>query len=291
MVQDPYIPAGAGGLSVPIADRSELLLFPKLATYSQIVARLQWDANAIDLTADARAWPELPEERRRRLTTLFAGFRVAEDAVAEHLVPFADRAEHVDTMMMWLFFLQRRDEDRHAVLFDRIAAEVVRLPGDSPAARRAAARDLAPPAFLELFEVRLPAVAAELAAGQARIQDGVALYHMVLEGAVFTAGQRALLDDLADDALPGVRGGVERVERDERWHVGFGLRCLYQAQASDVLDDLLERAADAVAAWGAVVPPETREYSLDLCRRRLSVAGLSEAAAEMLDPVRPPSTP
>jgi ribonucleoside-diphosphate reductase beta chain len=291
MVQDPYIPEGAGGLSVPSADRAQLLLFPKLATYSQIVARLQWDAGAIDLTADARAWPELPEERRRRLTTLCAGFRVAEDAVAQHLVPFADRAEHVDTMMMWLFFLQRRDEDRHALLFDRIAAEVLRLPGDSPAARREAARELAAPAFLELFEVRLPAMAAGLAAGQARIEDGVALYHMVLEGAVFTAGQRALLDELEDGALPGVREGVERVERDERWHVGFGLRCLYQAQASDVLDDLLDRAAEAVAAWGEAVAPETREYAVDLCRRRLSVAGLREAAAELLDPVRPPGAP
>ena len=51
---------------------------------------------------------------------------------------------------------------------------------------------------------------------------------MLLEGVVFDAGQQALLDDLADGALPGVREGVERVERDERWHVGFGLRCLVE---------------------------------------------------------------
>ena len=47
---------------------------------------------------------------------------------------------------------------------------------------------------------------------------------MLLEGVVFDVGQYALLDDLADGALPGVREGIERVERDERWHVGFGLR-------------------------------------------------------------------
>ena len=41
MVQDPYIPAGAGGLSVPTADRAELSVFPRLPTYSQIVAKLQ----------------------------------------------------------------------------------------------------------------------------------------------------------------------------------------------------------------------------------------------------------
>jgi ribonucleoside-diphosphate reductase beta chain len=279
MAQDPYIPAGAGGLSVPLADRSELLMFPRLTTYSQIVARLQWDATAIDLAPDARAWPELPAARRERLTTLLAGFRVAEDSVAEHLVPFADRAEHVDTMMMWLFFLQRRDEDRHTQFFDRVAAEVLRLPGDTPAERLSAARTLVPDPLLELFEVQLPKLVAELAAGAAEILDGVALYHMVLEGAVFSAGQRALLDDLADGALPGIRDGVERVEKDERWHVGFGVRCLTEAKRPEVLDHVLDRATAAAAAWGEVVDAETRDYAVGLVRRRLAIAGLVDAPA------------
>jgi ribonucleoside-diphosphate reductase beta chain len=278
MAQDPYIPAGAGGLSVPLADRSELSIFPRLSTYSQIVARLQWEPAVIDLAPDARAWPELPAERRRRLTTLLAGFRVAEDAVAEHLTPFAEVAEHVDTMMMWIFFLQRRDEDRHALFFDRVAADVLRLPGDTPAERRAAARELVPPAFLELFEVRLPAMAAELAARRAGILDGVGLYHMVLEGAVFSAGQRALLDDLEDDALPGVRRGVTHVELDERWHVGFGVRCLLGGGGpDDLLDDVMRSATEAAATWGDAVPAAIREFAVALCRRRLSIAGVADA--------------
>jgi len=279
MIEDPYIPAGAGGLSVPLADRSELSIFPRMSTYSQIVAKLQWEPGVIDLAPDARAWEQLPEERRRRLTTLLAGFRVAEDAVAEHLTPFADRAEHVDTMMMWIFFLQRRDEDRHALFFDRVAAEVLRLPGDTPADRLAAAREYAPAAFLELFDVRLPEMAAELSAGRAGILDGVSLYHMVLEGAVFTAGQRALLDDLEeDDVLPGVREGVRHVELDERWHVGFGVRCLTEAADPEiVLEDVLARATEAAAAWGDAVPADTREFAVTLCRRRLTVAGMASA--------------
>jgi ribonucleoside-diphosphate reductase beta chain len=250
-------------------------MFPRLSAYSQIVARLQWDPAAIDFTADARAWPALSDERRRRLTTLLAGFCVAEDAVAEHLTPFADVAEHVDTMMMWIFFLQRRDEDRHAQFFDRVAAEVLGLPGETPAERRAAARALVAPALLELFEVRLPAVAAELAGGRAGIADGVSLYHMVLEGAVFTAGQRTLLEDLEDGALPGVREGVEHIDLDERWHVGFGVRCLTEAGDPDiVLEEVLARAIEAAGAWGDAVPAATREYAVSLCRRRLAVAGL-----------------
>ena len=66
--------------------------------------------------------------------TLLAGFCVAEDAVAEQLTPFADAAREAtlasqESLMAWVFFLQRRDEQRHARLFDRIAAEVLGLPG------------------------------------------------------------------------------------------------------------------------------------------------------------------
>jgi ribonucleoside-diphosphate reductase beta chain len=248
--------------------------------FSRIVARLQWNPMAIDLAPDARAWPELPAARRERLTTLLAGFCVAEDAVAEQLVPFADAAREADlasqeSLMAWVFFLQRRDEQRHAKLFDRIGAEVLGFPGDTPQERRAAARAFVPPAMLELFEERLPAIAAELAAGRTGLSEGVSLYHMLLEGVIFDAGQHALLDDLADGALPGVREGVERVERDERWHIGFGLRCLIETRPSAaVLGDLLERAEDAATAWGGAVPAATCAKSARKVAHRLHVAGL-----------------
>jgi hypothetical protein len=60
--------------------------------FSKLVARTQWDPSAIDLTPDAREWPRLPDERRRRLKTLLAGFRVGDDLVSEHIAPFADAA-------------------------------------------------------------------------------------------------------------------------------------------------------------------------------------------------------
>src|SRR5205823_5325774 len=83
--------------------------------FSRLVARLQWNPMAIDLTPDARAWSELPAERRQRLTTLLAGFCVAEEAVAKELTPFADAARGAtlpsqESLMAWVFFLQRRDE-------------------------------------------------------------------------------------------------------------------------------------------------------------------------------------
>jgi ribonucleoside-diphosphate reductase beta chain len=248
--------------------------------FSKIVARLQWNPMAIDLTEDVRAWPELPPERRDRLLSLLAGFCVAEDAVAEQLVPFADAAREAElasqeSLMAWVFFLQRRDEQRHARFFDRIGAEVLGFPGDTPEERRAAAREHVPPAMLELFEERLPAIAAELAAGRTGLSEGVSLYHMLLEGVIFDAGQKALLDDLSDGALPGIREGVERVERDERWHIGFGLRCLIETRPSaEVLGDLLDRAEEAATAWGGAVPEATCTTSARKVAHRLHVAGL-----------------
>jgi ribonucleoside-diphosphate reductase beta chain len=95
---------------------------------------------------------------------------------------------------------------------------------------------------------------------------------------LLTAGQYALLDDLEYVVLPGVREGVRRVELDERWHVGFGVRCLTEAGDPEILlDDVLSRATEAATAWGDAVPADTREFAVTLCRRRLSIAGLSEA--------------
>ena len=182
--------------------------------------------------------------------------------------------------MAWVFFLQRRDEQRHARLFDRIGAEVLGLAGDTPDDRRAAAREHVTPAMLDLFEERLPAMAAELAEGRAGLDEGVSLYHMLLEGVVFDAGQHALLDDLEDGALPGIRTGIERVERDERWHVGFGLRCLVETQPSaELLAGLLERAEAAAAVWGDAVPVATREKSARKVGHRLHAAGLIRTPA------------
>jgi ribonucleoside-diphosphate reductase beta chain len=101
---------------------------------------------------------------------------------------------------------------------------------------------------------------------------------MLLEGVVFDAGQAALLEELADGALPGVREGVERVERDERWHVGFGLRCLVESQpSSELLDHLVERAGEVGEAWGDAVPAATRKKSASKVVHRLHAAGLIHA--------------
>src|SRR3954452_11597196 len=232
--------------------------------FTALASRLRWDPGAIDLDGDALAWPALAPERRTRLTALLAGFVVAEAAVAEELAPFGPAAD-ADTATA--FAAQRDDEERHAILFGRIWRDVVA--GGEP-------RALAPPGIVELFAERLPLMAARLASGDAGLADGVGLYHMVLEGIVLAAGQRALLDDLADGALPGVRAGVELVERDERWHVGFGLRCLLDlAPPPALIGALLSEGEAAAGAWGDAVPGAVRGRAGARHRRRLAAVGLA----------------
>src|SRR5215210_5021278 len=238
--------------------------------FSRLVAKLQWDANAIDLRRDAAAWPGLPDERRERLTKLLAGFRIADASVSEHLEPFGPAAKN--SLVAWVMFLQRRDETRHATFFDRVAAEVLELPGETEDERKAAALELAPPGIIELFEEQLPAMAAEMEQGRADLSDGMALYHMTLEGMVLSAGQRAILQELDDGALPGVRQGVYHVELDERWHIGFGLRCLIDNRPPrELVDDILARAEESAEAWGDALPENIRAMIVPMARRRMAI--------------------
>ena len=214
--------------------------------FLRIADRVQWDDASIDLSADALAWPAAGDER---VAELIAGFCVGEAGVAEHLAPFAAAASPAAARC---FAAQERDEARHARFFARAAREV--LGCHDP-------RALLSPEFLELFDVRLPAAAAGAADD---LGSAVGLYHMVLEGVVFTAGQYALLDRL-DPRLPGLRQGTELVLRDERWHVGFGTRCVIDAGLDEAA--ILEAGERAAAVWA----PEQAERVVTTLRRRLAM--------------------
>ena len=136
-------PPGQAVSAFPLADRSELSIFPRLSTYSQIVAKLQWEPAAIDLAPDARAWTRLPDERRRRLTTLLAGLpgRRGRRRRAPHAVRRSRRARRHHDDVDLLPAAPRRGPPR-AVLRSRRrrgAPAARRYPGRA-ARRRAGAR-------------------------------------------------------------------------------------------------------------------------------------------------------
>jgi ribonucleoside-diphosphate reductase beta chain len=238
--------------------------------FLRAAAARQWDERSLDLEPDARAFAALPPEARRRLQALVDGFRIGERSVAAHLEPYANAATDPDAAAC--FEIQAVDEARHARFFERAGAEVL--------GRGETAGGSAPPGVVGLFERRLPAVAAELAESGEGLDAAVGLYHMVLEGVVFTAGQLALLALLDEHPdLPGLRRGTELVLRDEQWHLGFGARCLHDLRPEpETVRAIVAEGERAAGAWGEAVPPPLVEHVRVLHRRRLRAAGLGGAA-------------
>jgi len=211
--------------------------------FLRLASRAQWNEADIDLSADVAAWPSVADER---ITELLAGFCVGEEGVAEHLGTF-----FADDYAKEVFDVQRGDEERHARFFARYA-KAVGLGG--PRAHVSAE-------FLDLFERRLPEAAALSGV------EAVGVYHMILEGVVFTAGQYALLEVLEDGRLPALKQGMELVLRDERWHVGFGTRCLADADVSEAtIQAILDEGERAAAVWA----PEQAERVVNTLRRRMA---------------------
>ncbi|MBV8954424.1 MAG: ribonucleotide-diphosphate reductase subunit beta [Solirubrobacterales bacterium] len=244
--------------------------------FAALATRLRWDPEALDLAADAAAWQALDGALRRQLTVLLAGFCVAEHRVAGELAPFAPTAR--DPVTAAVFTAQRADEQRHDRVFDRIAELILGAPGQDASSRRDFVRGLVPAPLLDLFEERLPQTALALALGRADLLEGVSLYHLILEGVVLSAGQRALLVALGDGTLPNLRHAIQLVERDERWHVGFGLRCVLELRPDPtIVVTLMAEGEAAVQAWGPAIPVEIRRRVLAQHRRRLAAIGLLPA--------------
>lgn len=236
---------------------------PRLPTYDALLAisaRGAWDPGSFDLAPDRARLPALPAGVREQLAGLLAGFVVGEEAVAEHLVPFGDAA--VDPGLRACLEAQVAEEERHA----DAALLLWGALGDGDPAH------VAPPALLALFRERLPAAAAE--AGE-DLTGAMALYHGLLEGVVFIAGQRAVRALAEEWGLPGVAGVFARIERDERWHVALGARAL--ADAADgprVAAGLPAAAAVAADAWGSLVDDGIRSAVVGGVTRRLRAIGL-----------------
>jgi ribonucleoside-diphosphate reductase beta chain len=239
-------------------------------TFVILAESLQWDEAAIDFAPDQEAWPALADTENAQVLGLIAGFCIAESAVSGHLGAFQAAAS--DDSMAACFRAQARDEHRHARFFDRVAAEVVAVPGADMAARQDFLRTLVSPELVALFEERLPATALRLAEDREGLTVAVGLYHMVLEGVVLLAGQNAMLDalDRLSAGLPGVRRGAELVLRDERWHIGFGTRLVREAGLGhDEVEALLALGQAAAGAWGDLVSPDAVGRAVRIHRSRL----------------------
>ncbi len=165
----------------------------------------QWQAGKIDLSRDA------PAPIQAAVETLL----VLKDALTSALVPFVDVIPDEEDQV----FLSTElvDEARHAVLFDRVLAEVLGVPG-SMEARVALAGERLSEAWSRRLGLLGEASASVRAGGQEALVAGIRVTHIEIKGAA-----KELLEEIraAAGSMPGLIAGLDLVDRDEGRHLAF----------------------------------------------------------------------
>ncbi|HYZ92911.1 MAG TPA: SCP2 sterol-binding domain-containing protein [Actinomycetota bacterium] len=202
--------------------------------------RTNWSVQELDFAPDLADWVALGPDVTERLLWVMSMFFHGEECVTATLAPWVNSAP---TEEMQLFLsTQLADEARHTVFFDRFFSEVVSVPGDLNA-RLDWCRPRVTPGFEKLFFEMLPAISKEVGDNPRDpvvFARGIAMYHILLEGALAVPGQKYILAFCRDrNVLPAFRSGFTAVARDESRHVGAGVR---------ILQDLIRMDGDSVAA-------------------------------------------
>lgn len=186
-----------------------------------------WSAKNLDFSQDARDWQEkLTEQQRRTILWNYAMFLDGEESVTVTLAPFMNAAPRYEDRVF--LATQIADEARHHVFFDRFLREVCHIGQDY----RSTLEETRPQltwgyrqVFNELDRVsdhlRLHPKSLPLLA------QGVAIYHLVIEGMLAHTGQHYLRDFSATAGVfPGFGEGINLIARDESRHIAFGIQLL-----------------------------------------------------------------
>lgn len=249
-----------------------MLRLPSYEGFVAISERGRWDPEGLSFEQDAERWPGLPGPAREQLEGLLRGFLVGEHAVADEIEPFAAAASTPE--LAAALEAQRAEEVRHRRIFERIHAELI---GIAPDRALAEAPIYLAAEFIELFGGELPATAAALRGGQGDLGEAVGLYHGILEGAVFLAGQDQLLELARPLALTGLEEAVTRVQKDERWHVSFGMRMLHDLGCSLTEAELIAAGERALDSWGELVSVDIKRRAVAALRRRIRTCGIARS--------------
>jgi ribonucleoside-diphosphate reductase beta chain len=253
------------GLYVPGGDRDG----DGLLDYRQLYAlweRQNWKATELDFSVDREQWVANPREGQESLIWSLGSFYVGEERVTADLAPFLQAAP---TGEIELFLAtQLVDEARHAAFFDRFGAEVMALSADDLRGRMRQVEETLLSPWREVFDDGLRDVAKRI---QAKPDDfdlfveGIATYHMVVEGFLAVTGQTLIRDYMLEHFLyPGFCEGFGLVERDEHRHVAFGVRFLRDAIREDARQrETIERVVLELAPKAAYVfaPPYVTDAS------------------------------
>jgi ribonucleotide reductase beta subunit family protein with ferritin-like domain len=264
-------------------------------SYDDLYARWEhgnWSATEIDFATDREQWQgTFTEIERRAARWTYSMFFHGEDSVTDNLSPYIDAAPKEE--QKYFLATQQVDEARHAVLFARFMREVVGA-GDDTASSLTATEPELSWGFRKVF-ARLDRMADELRRDRSKpkLAQAIALYHVVVEAALAQPGQHLIEESLTKrDLLPGFRGGIANVSRDEQRHIAFGVKMLADLVREDpeckpAVEELLREILPLSAA--VFVPPgwderyvtsfgftleEIYAYGAEAIEARLRAAGL-----------------
>jgi ribonucleoside-diphosphate reductase beta chain len=207
-----------------------------------------------------------PREAQESTIWSLGSFYVGEERVTADLAPFLQAAP---TGEIELFLAtQLVDEARHAAFFDRFGAEVMCLSADDFRGRMREVEQLLLSPFREVFDDGLRDVARRIQVKPDDLDlfvEGIATYHMVVEGFLAVTGQTLIRDYMLEHSMyPGFCEGFGLVERDEHRHVAFGVRFLRDAIREDSRHrETVERVVLELAPKAAYVfaPPYVTDTS------------------------------
>jgi ribonucleoside-diphosphate reductase beta chain len=299
----------ADGAAVEPAQRgAEARRRGQLLDYQELYAlweRSNWRAHELDFSVDREHWLTTPTEAQRHTAWTLGSFYVGEERVTADLAPFllAAPSGEIEAFLA----TQLVDEARHAVFFDRFAAEVMTLSAGDLRSRLEETEATMLGAWHFLFDDALRGVANRLLASPDDLElfvEGIVTYHMVTEGVLAMTGQRTILSYLAShDIYPGFQRGFSLVEQDEHRHIAFGVRflrdvCEEHPEMKEIvlgtLERLLPRAAEVFAPPEAESPREFISYdyhssqvygfAYKALQRRMRAIGIEIPPAERLMP-------
>ncbi len=265
--------------------------------------RQQWRAEEINFSADRAQWQQMgAEERQDRLYGLSAFFK-GEACVTDTLGPYISAMP--DEEMRIFLTTQLADEARHTVFFARFFKEVLGIDKTRLEDTLAEIQQYMNKQLQYILIDSLSDVAERIRqepTNLAHLVEGVTLYHVIVEGTMALAGQRAILEFYRQNNLfPAFRGGFTAVARDESRHVVFGVKFLREMIQRDAIHARIVKAAIdkyAPVAFTALTPADeyipnilamqvdpwvSPRYALDSLRKKIKVIGLS-----MELPVVPP---
>jgi len=279
-----------------------------LLDYRQLYAlweRQNWKATELDFSVDREQWVTTPREAQESTIWSLGSFYVGEQRVTADLAPFLQAAP---TGEIELFLAtQLVDEARHAAFFDRFGAEVMCLSADDFRGRMREVEQILLSPWREVFDDGLRDVAGRIQAKPDDLDlfvEGIATYHMVVEGFLAVTGQTLIRDYMLEHSMyPGFCEGFGLVERDEHRHVAFGVRFLRDAIREDARHrDTVERVVLELAPKAAYVfaPPYVTDpsdyvsygytsrqiygFAYRTLRRRMKVLGIEIPPADELMP-------